>query len=451
MRRASTLLALAGVLVTPFPLAAAEPTAEPATDVYALARELESLKAKLAELEPLQQRVEQLERELDAARARQEELALADADAKRDLAAADTEALSGAEELDATTETDDGIALGGALRFNFYWENFDETVKSKRGDSGLDIFRLDADGRIGDFLLSADYRFYSFMNVLHHGWIGYEFDTLGHVELGVTRVPFGLLPYASHNFWFGTPYYMGLSDDYDLGAKWVYENGPWQWQTAFFKNGEFGSPSNLDRYSYDVVAVGDTRNEESNQLNLRGTYTLGADSSCSHEIGLSGQYGQIYNADTNRNGDHWTAAAHLDTRCGRWNFQLQAARDVYSPANPPDVPDNVIRMGGFGTSYDLAAETSVLVANVAYNLPVSWEYIDQVTCYNDYSRVFKDEDAFDDSQLNTTGCLLGIGPLYLYLDLIHAENMVFFGNGSLAGDGEDGWLRRFNVNVGYYW
>jgi hypothetical protein len=448
MRRLPLLPVVAGLLAAPFSVPAEEPG--PVTDVAALAEELERLKQKLAELEPLQRRVEQLETELDAARARQEELALADADAKRDRVPGTSEPAAD-EAAFAAAEIEDGITLGGALRFNFYSNDFDETVESKRGDGGLDLFRLGADGRIDDFLLSAEYRFYSFMDVLHHGWIGYDFDTLGQFELGVTRVPFGLLPYASHNFWFGTPYYLGLSDDYDLGAKWVYDAGPWQWQTAFFKNAEFGSPANLDRYSYDVVAVGDTRNEESNQLNFRGSYTLGADSSCSHEIGLSGQFGEIYNADTNRNGDHWAAAAHLDTRCGRWNVQLQAARYDYAPENPPGVPDNVIRLGGFGTSYDVAAEASVLVANVAYNLPLSWEYIDQVTCYNDYSRVLKDEDGFDDSQLNTTGCLLGVGPLYVYFDLIHAENMVFFGDGSLAGNGEDGWKRRFNVNVGYYW
>lgn len=422
-----------------------------APDVESLAAELDRLKEKLAELEPLQRRVEQLERELDEARLRQEELALSDADAKRDRAAEVVVATEAEPESSLAGDSEEGIALNGALRFNFYWNDFDETVKSKRGDSGLDLFRLGAEGRIDDFLLSAEYRFYPFMDVLHHGWIGYEFDTMGHVELGVTRVPFGLLPYASHNFWFGTPYYLGLSDDYDLGVKWIYEDGPWQWQTAYFKNAEFGSPTNLDRYSYDVVAVGETRNEETNQLNFRGSYTLGAETACNHELGVSGQYGKLHNADTGRNGDHWAAAAHLDSRCGRWNVQLQAARYGYSPANPPHVPDDVIRLGGFGTSYDAAAEASVLVANVAYNLPVSWNYVDQVTCYNDYSRVLKDERTFEDSQLNTTGCLLGMGPLYLYFDFIQAENMVFFGDGSLAGGGEDGWLRRFNINVGYYW
>ncbi|MEJ2534282.1 MAG: hypothetical protein P8008_02120 [Gammaproteobacteria bacterium] len=421
--------------------------AEPA-DVESLALELQSLKEQLAALEPLRERVAQLERELAAARERAESATLANAGTQRDLVATQSAA---AMEAPAEEDADDGISIGGALRYTYYWGNYDERVEANRGESGLDLFRINAEGRIDDFLLSAEYRYYPFMQVLHHGWFGYEFENGSRAEAGVTRVPFGLLPYASHNFWFGTPYYLGFADDYDLGAKWVYPNGDWEWQAAFFKNDEFASPTQLERYSFDVVAVGDTRNEETDQFNLRGAYTFGVGTSCTHELGASGQYGRIYNADTDRHGDHWAAAAHLDSRCGRWNVQLQASRYRYAPENPPGVPDNVIRLGGFATSYDAAARASLFVANVAYNVPLSSGFIDQLTCYNDYSIVVKDEDSFRDSELNTTGCLLGVGPLYLYLDFIQARNMVFFGDGSLAGDGEDGWKRRFNLNVGYYW
>jgi len=428
---------------------AAEDTAAGGVDVVALATELERLKQRLAELEPLRDQVARLERELEAAQVRQEELALRTMEEPRELAQTHTEPLS--ESVVEDESIDDSIALGGALRFNFYWNDFDETVESKRGASGLDLFRLNADGQIDQILLSAEYRFYPFMDVLHHGWIGYEFDNESVLEVGVTQVPFGLLPYASHNFWFGTPYYLGLADDYDLGGKWTYPSGPWELQAAFFKNAEYESPTNLDRYSYDVVAVGDSQNEETNQFNLRGSYTFGAGTACNHEAGLSGQYGHLYNFDTGRTGDTWAAAAHLDSRCGRWNVQLEAARYSYAPENPPGVPDDQIRLGGFGTSYDVAADGTALVANLAYNFPVKNEFIDLVTCYNDFSIVLKDEAGSDDSLLNTTGCLVGFGPVYVYLDLIQAENMVFFGDGSLAGDGEEGWFRRFNINIGYYW
>jgi len=420
--------------------ASAEPA--PAVDVEALAAELQALQERLAELENLRERVRVLEEELAKARAGQERLT--GADEKRDLAAL-------AEAQSGTAQAEDGISFGGALRLNAFWNDFDEAVQSKRGASGLDLFRISADGSLRDFVLSAEYRFYPFMNVLHHGWIGYEFAGGSRLEAGITRVPFGLLPYAAHSFWFGTPYYVGLSDDYDLGVKYTRSTDRWDWQAAFFKNGELSDPASVDRYSFDVVSADGSANEEANQVNLRAAYTFGAGTSCTHEVGVSAQLGEIYNSDTDRSGSHWAGAGHLDSRCGRWNLQLQAARYGYSPENPPGVTDDTIRLGGFGSSYDIAARASVLVANVAYNLPIPWESVDQITCYNDYSIVVKDDARFEDSQLDTTGCLLGAGPLYVYLDLIRAENMIFFGNGSLAGEGETGWDTRFNINVGYYW
>ncbi|MGK7295855.1 MAG: hypothetical protein ACNS61_08525, partial [Candidatus Wenzhouxiangella sp. M2_3B_020] len=345
----------------------------------------------------------------------------------------------------------DGVTINGALRFTGFWSDSNEAVKDTRGDSGLDLFRIGAAGSIDDLELSAEYRFYPFMDVIHHGWIGYEFDNEDRVQVGIQRVPFGLLPYASHNFWFGVPYYLGFSDDYDLGVKYMRQDGPLDLQFAFFKNAELASASDLGRYSFDVVSAGESRNEETNQLNARAAYTFGMDTLCSHELGVSGQWGELYNFDTQRRGDHWAAAGHLDTRCGRWNFQLEGARYAFNPEQPSTLGNDTIRVGGFETAYDMAAEGTLAVANVAYNFPIDWAAIDQLICYNDYSVLYKDRDDFEKSQLNTTGCLVGKGPLYIYLDLIQANNMVFFGNGSLAGAGERGWQTRFNVNIGYYW
>ena len=419
-------------------------------DIDQLAVEVERLRERLDEMEALRARLSELEQALEEAQragaiARSEESA-----DKRDRGGAG--ASSDAESAEAGAEEDaDGVTFNGAVRFTGFWSDSDEAVKGTRGDSGLDVFRIGAEGSIDDFMVSAEYRFYPFMDVIHHGWIGYEFDNQDQLQLGITRVPFGLLPYAAHSFWFGVPYYMGFSDDYDLGVKYMRQDGPLDLQFAFFKNAEVASATDLGRYSFDVVSVGDSRNEESNQFNLRAAYTFGMDTGCSHELGVSGQWGELYNFDTQRRGDHWAAAGHLDTRCGRWNLQFEAARYEYSPAQPSAFDNHTIRLGGFESSYDLANEGTFAVANVAYNVPVGWAAIDQLICYNDYSVLFKDRSEFRKSQLNTTGCLVGKGPIFLYLDLIQANNMVYFGNGSLAGDGESGWQRRFNVNIGYYW
>ena len=348
------------------------------------------------------------------------------------------------------SEEPDGIQFRGALRYNVVAT--EGNLDAKRGESGLDVFRIGAEGSIDNFLVSAEYRFYSYMNTLKHGWIGYDFPDAGTLKIGVSQVPFGILPYASHSWWFGIPYYVGLEDDYDLGIQYEAEgSGPWDYQVAFYKNEELGDATNLDRYSIDLVRVGDQQNEEVGQVNLRGTYTLGAGTDSIHEFGLSLQAGEMLNNQTEDFGYHWAGGLHLDSRIRRWNFQLQLVRYEYHPENPPAVSDASVEMGAYAGSFAVASEGTIGVANIAYNVPIEWPWLDSLLIYNNFSVLDKDESAFNESVLNTTGAAFGKGPLFLYLDLIQAKNMLYFEEGSLAGEGNDSWDTRLNFNIGYYW
>jgi len=350
------------------------------------------------------------------------------------------------------------LDIGGALRFNYALRSVEEDSKARGGDLEFDIFRIDVDGRYKDLLLSAQYRWYSYMDVIHHGWVGYDFSDRWQIQAGVTQVPFGLLPYASHSFWFGVPYYIGLEDDYDMGVKTVYFSEPWDLQLGFFKNGEWGNPSRLERYSYDVVKDSANfpgqDNEETNQVNARLAYMFDHGGVGATEVGLSGQYGRLYNSTTDDNGDHWAGAVHLNGFYGPFNLMLQAARYAYNPENPTGVGDDQILMGAFAAAAPVASEGTVYVANVAYGLPVKWGPISKLTFYNDYSILVKDEDDFKDSQINTLGCLVTAGPVFTYIDFILGKNAQFLGGGSeafgAAGDSDDDWNARFNINVGYY-
>lgn len=368
-----------------------------------------------------------------------------------ETAVSPAERVAVAQEQVEPQEEASGVNFGGALRFNVVYRDDVDSSVGKRGESGLDVFRLNVDGAIDDLLISAEYRFFSYMDVIHHGWIGYEFEDDSVVQVGINQVPFGLLPYAAHNAWFGVPYYLGMADDYDMGVKYLRDSGPWSGQVAFYKNEELNDATNLDRYSYDLVRQGDQQNEEINQFNGRLAYTFGLGSSCESELGGSLELGQVYNDVTGERGDHESYALHLDSRCGRWNLQLQGANYSYDVEDPPLVNDSVVRMGAFAGAYDIAADGDVYVANLAYNFSSPWQFIDSITCYNDYSRLEKSLDGATDSQINTLGCAIGSGPLFTYVDYILARNMPFFGAGSLAAGGDDDWQSRLNINIGYYW
>ena len=339
------------------------------------------------------------------------------------------------------------------MRFNYRNTDYNDAGKAKGGDMTFDIFRLDIKGQHNDLLLDVQYRWYSYMNVIHHGWMGYNFNENWQGQLGVTQVPFGLLPYASHNWWFSLAYYVGLEDDYDMGFKTLYKKGPFDLQLAFFKNGEWGNASKLERYSFDVVTVGDQQNEETNQLNARFAYTWKHTEKFSTEFGVSGQWGQLYNNTTDSNGSHWAGAFHINGNYGPFNLMLEVAKYKYDPDNPTGVSDDTVQMGAFASSYPVASEATVYIAGLAYTVPVNWGPITSFQFYNDYSHIVKDESGFEDSQLNTLGFLISANPVYVYVDWVYGKNAIWVGGPSdsmAQGDPDADWHSLFNINFGYY-
>ncbi len=345
------------------------------------------------------------------------------------------------------------LALGGALRLNAAWRSEDDADQDTFGNAGFDLFRLDVSASYDDWELDVQYRWYEYMDTIHHGYLAYNFSPQQRLEFGVTQVPFGLLPYASHSFWFSQGYYLGLEDDYDAGVKYRHEAAPWVFDIGFFKNEERNNSASPDRYSFDVTRSGVQQNEEENQFNLRVArqFDLGADHAL--EAGVSGAWGQLYNRTTEDSGDYWRAAAHLDFDSGPWELQLQGSYYDYSPENPAGVDDNTVLMGAFADTELVAAEGALFGVNVARRMNVDTvRAIDGMICYNDYSYLKKrGRGDLPDSQMNVTGCSFGIGPIYTYVDFIAGKNAPFLGAADALGPSSDSdWQARFNINIGWY-
>jgi len=372
-----------------------------------------------------------------------------------------------AEETKAEEPEEKGINIGGAFRVNYGYLDWDEGGRDRGGDFTFDTFRLNLKGELGDILFDAEYRFYPEydFHTPHHGWFGYNFTENLQGQIGIQQVPFGLQPYASHNYWFSGAYYIGLEDDYDMGVKFLYDRGPWAYSLAFYKNEELGNPSDAGRYSIDIIDNADggfagaqpDGNRENNQVNGRVTYTLDHGDLGDTEIGLSGQWGQIYNDITGDDGDRWAAAVHLNGNYGRWNVQLEYAPFEWNPENPESVDgipidDDIITMGGYSFSWGVPAKGQFGIFNVAYNLPVAWGPIDSLTFYSDNTVIEPDaDDKFSTIWQNVVGCLIAAGPLYTYVDVISGKDMIFMG-GDMVGstDASHGRNTRINVNFGYY-
>lgn len=97
------------------------------------------------------------------------------------------------------------VTVGGALRFNYNYSDWKEGSKDRGGDFGFDVFRIDVDAAYKKIILDAEYRFYSKSSgggMLKSGWLGYAFTPQDEIQIGLTRVPFGITPYNSNSYFF---------------------------------------------------------------------------------------------------------------------------------------------------------------------------------------------------------------------------------------------------------
>lgn len=354
----------------------------------------------------------------------------------------------------------DGIHVGGAVRTNYTYQDWSQTSKDKVGDMKFDTFYLNLNGEMGKMILSAQYRWYKGWNSLHNGWIGYNFNSHWQGQVGLNKVPFGLLPFASHNFEFSGAYYLGFEDNYDMGAKTIYNDGPLNIQMAFYKNGDLGDPTDPGRYSVDVLNGSGTyggvqanaTNEKTNQGNLRVAYTFESSDTCSTEIGTSYQYGGLYNSTNHKTGYHWAGAVHLNGNYGRWNIQLEGIHYEFSPKDQPGVNPGIINMGAYNAIWGVPAKADIAIANIAYGLPVSWGPISKLTFYSDNTAIKPRNHNWNTIWHNAVGTAITAGPVYVQIDVLSDENMIFF-NGNMVDQTAANHNQRntmLNINFAYY-
>ncbi len=345
--------------------------------------------------------------------------------------------------------------LGGALRFNYNFCDWKPGHRDRGGDFGFDVLYFKLSGSYRNIILSADYRFYSKDfggSMLKYGWIGYQFNDKSQMQLGLTGVPFGIQPIASHNFFLQIAYYIGLEDDSDMGIKYLYQGDTWDFTLAFFKNADellFGSDNETsdDRYGYDVAG----RNKEINQFNGQAFYKFGE--STRQRLGGSAEFGQLYNLDTRKNGTHYAFALHYELTTKRVSLKAQLTTYAMNPKNGEGDDNELISMTAYGAPYLVVAKANMYMLGAGYTIPVNRKFLKKIQVYNDFGWLNKQNNDYKDSFQNVTGCMLDGGPVCIYVDYALGKNHGWLGpdfNGFGTGGESDSWHARFNVNVGYY-
>jgi hypothetical protein len=344
------------------------------------------------------------------------------------------------------------IKLGGALRLNYSYRNYDQENMDRLGDFGFELFRLNADIDYKDIFLSVEYRWYGNFNAIHHGYFGYHLSDNSSLQIGIHQVPFGILPYSSHSFWFNATYYLGFEDDYDAGIKYIYDDASWNLQAAFYKNPEYIDSERYGRYSFDLVTDDIQANQEINQFNIRSAYKWNLNEDLLMNLGVSLEAGQIYNKITKKKGNRHAFAIHNNLFYKKWNMHLQWISYEYNPKNPEDLSDKTIQFGAFMFPFEVSTKADVYTFNLANDIHINKKYLDRIKVYLNMSMVSPKKGYGSNSKQIVLGTTLIKRGLYAYFDYIFGQNMWFSGGPGigLAHPEDETWNSRLNINFGYY-
>jgi len=417
--------------------------------------------------------------------------------AKRDLAAAKTET-SEANQKAAKVEAElqaagspqadkirlGPVTVGGAIRANYVLGDYPNRGNgpSRGGNGGnfeLDVFRINLDLKYEQLVGKLEYRWYNGYNFLHTGWLGWDFDNGSQVQVGVNRVPFGPGPYGvSQSWFFDQHYYVGLSDDMDLGIKYVTSLGNWDLDFAYYNRAEWngnGTSQDSARYSYDavvwdsalapngdVVAALPNGFEERNQFNIRAIYGFD-DIAIPTKLGLSLEWGQLKGRRAD-DGDHWAASLHMTNSWNNWLLASQITRYKWNIDNDNLLgTDELLPMGAFDFAWPVASDAWIPAVSLSYLYETNQiPWLDSVRPYVEYSSIVKADKDFNDSQLVTVGAAWARQGWYIYTDLAFSDGNYFVGSkgdnysnifdgvGDFGVDGNNEWNYRFNINFGYY-
>ena len=406
----------------------------PALALQSDEQRLQSLEARLAELE--------------------EELAVARQD-MRDAEESVEESERRADEVEE--EASGGIQFGGAVRFQYVLADYDEGQKNRGGDMQFDIFRLNFDGEMNGAILSAEYRWFEYMDALRHAYFGYNFTDEWQGQVGVVIQPWGVMPYNSHSYFFSSNFYMGFEDNPGTGVKFQRRGDVWDLDFAFILNDELGGStgdvrSRADSYNYnvtgirlpdeDIYADPEFTASENNTLITRIARKWDLDGDML-ELGVSAQYGDIDDG-LGSVGSKTAFGLHTVYETGRWEFHGQWTHYDYDL----DIENDGIIVGAYAYYDTIPTRSDIYTANVAYNYPFELGPIQALQFYNNTSLITNKRGFEEDTWMNVVGMSVTAGGVFTYIDLVSAKNQPF-ANGSVAGE-SDRWNTRFNINFGYY-
>ena len=372
------------------------------------------------------------------------------------------------------------LKIDGAVRFWFESLSWND---QRKGTLEFDMARLGFQYDDGRFLAAGRERYYhntsrqtgagksADMLFNEYLWAGYRFADKSELRVGQDRMPFGLLPYASNNFFESIAWNAGYEDAYAMGLKYDRKDGPLSTSIAFYPTdgrhllswaSDTKVVDGLDALRFSNHLMKSYGREERNTFVARAAYALPLAGSKA-EIGASVLDGRLRATTSGLSGGSRNAQAlHASAQLGRFGVQLETIRYRNNFSGNGSVAgawygacdNDCVLIGAYGSTNRMAARGNIDIANVSYKIPGAIGPFSNFIVYNDWSRLRKSAAGYADSYQNVTGLGFGAGGWAVLVELARATNQPYlspgFGNALAAGAGAKAPGHRFQTTIGYY-
>lgn len=364
-------------------------------------------------------------------------------------------------------EDTQSLKLGGVIRFNHRYEQWDASPNRGVGKLDFDIFRLDLKGKYDKAYLNASYLIQDQEKTsIEKAYLGYHLTDHQSIEAGFVYKPFAIYPYPQNGWTFHIPFFLGYGNNIAPGLNWNLNTADWDVKVGYYPR---MLETNL-RYSPEAATYNDLdanhlpfqaayQNEKHNQVNTRIVRKFGNEQLGKHEIGFSGAVSELHNTTTDKDGSHYAVGVHTNSTYQRWNLQSSIIHYEYDAKNPEGISNDMTLMGanGLTPAYFIASEGTIASLNLAYTLPIKdMGKLKAIRFYNDYSYLDKERSDWASSQMNTTGAMFIASPFMVWADYTWGKNANIIGgatNGtgftSATSENSNKWMYRVNLNLGF--
>ncbi|ENU58059.1 hypothetical protein L291_0814 [Acinetobacter guillouiae MSP4-18] len=366
---------------------------------------------------------------------------------------------------DPKTESGE-LKLSGAIRTRYMYKDY--IVEANEGSKNKDWQLADIKTVLSyenpNWIASLDLRCYQYSRLcdglfLKDAWAGYKTSDQQRFTVGFQSVDFGF-----GRLW-GNSYYetllntVGLEDIQNLGAKYQFKNDQYNFILGFYPTdgGNYtGTSKDASRYSGNFVQADDlSQGTDINEKNMWVTrlsrkFELDPAQKFSTEIGGSFWYSDLENNRTQQDGHRSTWNIFSTTNYQAWQWLFLAGKQNIK--NADNLLPNSSTIGAFDYPYQVANKGKFMANEINYTLAQPFYQLENIKPYLSYSRFFKDQKDYQDSDRLIAGVYFNYKAVGIQGEYIWSRNDPMTGgsaNGLAQGDSNQ-WNKLFYLSLGYY-